>query len=92
MKAFHITGYQNRFVGCYIDGSRAVFDTGGLNHNIWVDGFECCAGVGGVDHGIMLLGDNIGGGLVIENNIFCGKFSTHILSLHNRYHLLKLIH
>jgi hypothetical protein len=72
VKAFHITGYQNRFVGCYIDGSRAVFDTGGLNHNIWVDGFECCAGVGGVPHGIMLLGDSVGGGMVIENNIFCG--------------------
>jgi hypothetical protein len=72
VKAFHITGWQNRFVGCYIDGSRAVFDTGGLNHNIWVDGFECCAGVADVPHGIMLLGDSIGGGMVIENNIFCG--------------------
>ena len=41
--AFHITNGQNRFDGLYIDGSRAVFEGGGLSGNTWVNGFECCA-------------------------------------------------
>ncbi len=54
--AFHVTYEQNRFVGCYIDGSRAVFEGGGLKRNIWVDGFECCAAIDDVNHGIILKG------------------------------------
>ena len=70
--AFHITEGQNRFAGCYIDGSRAVFERGGLSGNIWMNGFECCAGVAGVAHGIELLGDSVGPGLSIVQNIFRG--------------------
>lgn len=70
--AFHITEGQNRFTGCYIDGSRAVFERGGLSGNLWVEGFECCADVGGVPHGIMLLGDAVGPGLIIRHNLFRG--------------------
>lgn len=78
--AFHITQGQNRFIGCYIDGSRAVFENAGLSGNVWSHGFECCAGSGldGVPHGIELLGDSVGPGLVITHNIFRGGsvFST----------------
>ena len=72
--AFHITGPQNRFTGCYIDGSRAVFEGAGLGGNVWTGGFECCAGsgLGEVPHGIELHGDAIGPGLVIKDNIFRG--------------------
>ena len=69
--AFHITSGQNRFSGCYIDGSRAVFENGGLSGNVWTNGFECCAGAPG-PHGVLLLGDAIGPGLVIVNNEFRG--------------------
>ena len=72
VKAFYITSGQNRFTGCYIDGSRAVFTGDGLTGNIWVDGFECCAGVGGVAHGIELLGATVGPGLIIRHNLFRG--------------------
>ena len=70
--AFHITEGQNRMTGCYIDGSRAVFERGGLSGNLWEEGFECCAGVGGVPHGILLLGDVVGPGLIIRHNLFRG--------------------
>ena len=55
-----------------------MFERGGLSGNVWLDGFECCAGVGGVDHGIQLLGDVVGPGLVIKHNLFRGGniFST----------------
>jgi hypothetical protein len=69
--AFHVTGGQNRFDGCYIDGSRAVFEGDGLAANLWVNGFECCAGYPGA-HGIELLGGTIGPGLIIKNNLFRG--------------------
>jgi hypothetical protein len=78
--AFHITNGQNRFIGCYIDGSRAVFESAGLSGNVWSHGFECCAGSGlnNVPHGIELLGDAVGPGLIITHNIFRGGsiFST----------------
>ena len=78
--AFHITQGQNRFIGCYIDGSRAVFEGNGLSGNVWTHGFECCAGSGleDVPHGIELLGDAVGPGLIITHNIFRGGtvFST----------------
>ena len=72
--AFHINEGGNRFTGCYIDGSRAVFEGSGLAHNVWTGGFECCAGGGleSVPHGIELHGDTIGPGLVITQNIFQG--------------------
>lgn len=70
--AFHVTKGQNRFSGCYIDGSRAFFERGGLAGNVWTNGFECCAGVAGVPHGIELHGDAIGPGLVIAHNEFRG--------------------
>ncbi len=63
--AFHVTGGGNRFDGCYIDGSRAVFVGGGLANNVWVNGFECCAGYDG-PHGIELVGNKIGPGLTIK--------------------------
>ena len=72
VKAFHITSGQNRFTGCYIDGSRAVFEGNGLTGNVWLDGFECCAGVSGVAHGIELLGTSVGPGLIIKHNLFRG--------------------
>ena len=76
--AFHITAGQNRFNGCYIDGSRAVFEGGGLVDNVWTNGFECCAGLPQVPHGIELRGNKIGPGLQILHNIFEGGniFST----------------
>ena len=78
--AFHVTASQNRFIGCYIDGSRAVLEGAGLSNNVWSHGFECCAGSGldGVPHGIELLGNAVGPGLVITHNIFAGGsvFST----------------
>jgi hypothetical protein len=76
--AFHITDSGNRFNGCYIDGSRAVFEGSGLRNNVWTNGFECCAGVAGVAHGIELRGDAVGPGLVIAHNEFGGGniFST----------------
>lgn len=72
--AFHITGPQNRFTGCYIDGSRAVFEGSGLTNNVWTGGFECCAGsgLGNVPHGIEIVGNNVGPGLQIYGNIFEG--------------------
>ncbi len=70
--AFHNTGSQNRFSGCYIDGSRAVLSGAGSVDTIWTNGFECCAGVAGVPHGILLLGNTVGPGLIIQNNIFEG--------------------
>jgi len=70
--AFHTTAPQNRFTGCYIDGSRAVFTGGGLKNNIWIQGFECCADVPGVPHGIELVGPVVGPGLVFTHNIFEG--------------------
>lgn len=72
VKAFHITQSGNRFTGCYIDGSRAVFEGAALGKNVWVNGFECCAGVPDVPHGILLLGDAVGNGLVITSNLFGG--------------------
>jgi len=69
--AFHITEGQNRFDGCYIDGSRAVFENNGLTGNTWVNGFECCAGYAGA-HGIELLGNSVGPGLTITHNLFRG--------------------
>jgi len=80
--AFHVTEGQNRFMGCYVDGGRAVFEGGGLSGNVWTHGFECCAGGGldGVPHGIELLGDAVGPGLEITHSIFRGGnvFSTPI--------------
>ena len=87
--AFHVTGWQNRFLGCYIDGSRAVFEGGGLTNNVWMGGFECCAGVGGVPHGIELHGDVIGPGLVIADNIFCGGNIYHTPLADNKTAVLK---
>ena len=69
--AFHVTVGQNRFDGCYIDGSRAVFEGDGLEGNVWVNGFECCAGYPG-PHGIELLGAKVGPGLIIKDNLFRG--------------------
>jgi hypothetical protein len=69
--AFHITDGQNRFTGCYIDGSRAVFEGAGLSNNVWLGGFECCADAPGI-HGIELLGDAVGPGLTIAQNQFRG--------------------
>jgi hypothetical protein len=100
--AFHVTDGQNRFDGCYIDGSRAVFEGSGLSGNICeqptstqlaparalphllrnlaqtnhstpagTNGFECCAGYAGA-HGIELIGNAIGPGLTITNNLFRG--------------------
>ena len=69
--AFHITGGQNRFDGCYIDGSRAVFEGSGLSGNTWVNGFECCAGCAGA-HGVELRGNSVGPGLTITANLFRG--------------------
>ena len=72
--AFSINEGQNRFTGCYIDGSRAVFARGGLSGNVWSHGFECCAG-GGLDaipHGIILSGDHVGPGLTLTHNLFRG--------------------
>ena len=69
--AFHVTVGQNRFDGCYIDGSRAVFEGGGLSGNTWVNGFECCAGCGGA-HGVELRGNSVGPGLTITHNLFRG--------------------
>lgn len=69
--AFHVTSGQNRFTGCYIDGSRAMFEGNGLTGNIWTGGFECCAGASGA-HGIELLGDSVGPGLTITHNLFRG--------------------
>jgi len=68
--AFYITGGQNRFNGCYIDGGRAVFEGYGLQNNIWMNGFACCANIDGVDWGIILKGDVIGPGLHFTHNIF----------------------
>jgi len=68
--AFYVTGGQNRFNGCYIDGGRAVFESGGLQNNIWMNGFACCANIDGVDWGIILKGDVIGPGLHFTHNIF----------------------
>ena len=70
--AFHVTRGGNRFTGCYIDGSRAVLEGAGAAANIWLGGFECCAGVPGVPHGILLLSDTIGPGLVITHSLFGG--------------------
>ena len=72
--AFHITQSQNRFNGCYIDGSRAVFEGGALQDNVWTHGFECCAGSGLGDrpHGIILKGSKVGPGLQITHSIFRG--------------------
>lgn len=70
--AFHITEAGNRFTACYIDGSRAVFEGAALSKNVWVNGFECCADVPNVKHGILLLGDAVGSGLIISNNLFGG--------------------
>mmetsp|Transcript_53131 Transcript_53131/g.172756 ORF Transcript_53131/g.172756 Transcript_53131/m.172756 type:complete len:149 (+) Transcript_53131:974-1420(+) len=77
--AFHIPYGRNRFTGCYIDGSRAVFEGGGLTNNIWTAGFECCAGSGleEVPHGIILRGDTIGPGLQIFSNSFQGGNLWH---------------
>jgi hypothetical protein len=79
--AFHITEGQNRFDGCYIDGSRAVFEGNGLSGNTWVNGFECCAGYPG-PHGIELLGNSVGPGLTISHNLFRGGniYSTNTTS------------
>merc|ERR1740138_1530644 len=73
-KAFYITKGGNRFTGCYADGGRVWFEGGGLQHNFWTGGFECCAGagLGNVPHGIILYGDEIGPGLEIFNNEFGG--------------------
>ena len=57
--AFHVTSGGNRFVGCYIDGGRAVFTGSGLSQNIWMDGFECCAAIDDVNHGIILKGVSV---------------------------------
>ena len=72
--AFSVNEGQNRFTGCYIDGSRAVFARGGLSGNVWSHGFECCAGGGlhDVPHGIILAGDAVGPGLTLTHNLFRG--------------------
>jgi hypothetical protein len=70
--AFHITQAGNRFNGCYIDGSRAVFEGAALSRNVWTNGFECCAAVKNKTHGVLLLGDDVGPGLVITHNEFAG--------------------
>merc|ERR1711998_637590 len=75
--AFWITGGQNRFNGCYIDGGRAVFENGGLKNNIWMNGFACCANIGGVDWGIILKGDEIGPGIHFTHNIFQSGAMIH---------------
>jgi hypothetical protein len=75
--AFWVTGGQNRFNGCYIDGGRAVFENGGLKNNIWMNGFACCANIGGVDWGIILKGDDIGPGLHFTHNIFQSGSMIH---------------
>ncbi len=43
-----------------------------MGKNIWMGGFECCAGVPGVAHGILLLSDTVQPGLVITHNEFGG--------------------
>jgi len=73
--AFHVTGPQNRFTGCYIDGGLAIFDN--TVHQVWTNGFECCAGLN-VPRGIFLRGDVIGPGFVITNNIFEGGSIYHV--------------
>ena len=80
--AFHITRGGNRFSGCYIDGGRAVFDgRDALTRNLWERGFECCqrgdAAPGTTPSGILLVGDKVGPGLQIINNIFGGGSIYH---------------
>ena len=79
--AFHITKGGNRFLGCYIDGGRAVFDEQALTRNIWQQGFECCQrgppAPGTNGSGIYLRGDKVGPGLQIINNEFGGGSIYH---------------
>ena len=83
--AFHVTGAGNRFVGCYIDGGRAVFEQKALQRNIWTNGFECCQGAspatGTTASGILLVGGIVGPGLQIVNNEFGGGSIYHRLTL-----------
>jgi len=80
-KAFHVTGGGNRFLGCYIDGGRAVLEEAALTRNLWQNGFECCQGAspafGTTASGILLHGDKIGPGLQIINNEFGGGSIYH---------------
>ena len=80
--AFHITGAGNRFMGCYIDGGRAVFDEAALTRNIWQQGFECCQrglpAPGTNGSGIYLRGNKVGPGLQIINNEFSGGSIYHV--------------
>ena len=79
--AFHITKAGNRFLGCYIDGGRAVFDEAALTRNIWQQGFECCQrglpAPGTNGSGIYLRGNKVGPGLQIINNEFGGGSIYH---------------
>jgi len=74
--AFHVTASGNRFMGCYIDGGRAIFEEKATAKNIWQQGFECCQrskeAPGTTRSGITLLGNNMEPGLQIVNNIFGG--------------------
>jgi hypothetical protein len=79
--AFHVTAGGNRFMGCYIDGGRAVFEEAALVRNIWQQGFECCQrgppAPGTNGSGIYLRGNKIGPGLQIINNEFGGGSIFH---------------
>lgn len=79
--AFHNTAGGNRFMGCYMDGGRAVFTGGALQKTIWTNGFECCQGAspapGTTASGITLVGDQVGPGLQIINNEFGGGSIYH---------------
>jgi hypothetical protein len=82
--AFHITGGGNRLNGCYIDGGRAIFTERALTKNIWTNGFECCQGAapapGTTASGILLVGEKVGPGLQIMNNVFGGGSVYHCSS------------
>ena len=80
-RAFSVTKGGNRFMGCYIDGGRAIFEAGATKQNIWQQGFECCQrskeAPGTTASGITLLGTNFGDGLQIINNKFGGGSIYH---------------
>lgn len=49
-----------------------MFEGPALQDNLWVDGFDCCAGAGldNVPHGVLLMGDTIGPGFQLTQNAF----------------------